>query len=143
MEEQLGGSGLNLLINNAGIVKMSTLDGETLENMIQVYTTNTAGPLLLGQVRPSPKLGCAGGTKGWWEGVLPLLQCLTGSWSMELMEPQAGGQELEPDALGQWEREGGCSSAGANVATVEGAGPLLCLQPYFISFSPPRRSCPC
>ncbi|XP_065497087.1 C-signal-like isoform X3 [Caloenas nicobarica] len=49
VEEQLGGSGLNLLINNAAIAKMSTLDGETLENMIQVYTTNTAGPLLLGQ----------------------------------------------------------------------------------------------
>ncbi|XP_071670510.1 C-signal-like isoform X2 [Patagioenas fasciata] len=49
VEEQLGGSGLNLLINNAGIAKMSTLDGETLEDMIQVYTTNTVGPLLLGQ----------------------------------------------------------------------------------------------
>ncbi|KAK2545750.1 oxidoreductase [Columba livia] len=49
VEEQLEGSGLNLLINNAAIAKMTTLDGETLEDMIQVYTTNTAGPLLLGQ----------------------------------------------------------------------------------------------
>nr|XP_005512680.1 uncharacterized protein LOC102094990 isoform X1 [Columba livia] len=49
VEEQLGASGLNLLINNAAILKMTTLDGETLEDMIQVYTTNTAGPLLLGQ----------------------------------------------------------------------------------------------
>ncbi|PKK16434.1 11-cis retinol dehydrogenase-like [Columba livia] len=49
VEEQLGGSGLNLLINNAGIARITTLDGETLEDMIQVYTTNTAGPLLLGQ----------------------------------------------------------------------------------------------
>ncbi|NWT44238.1 CITE dehydrogenase, partial [Chroicocephalus maculipennis] len=47
--EQLGGSGLNLLINNAGIAKLSLLDSETLENMTQVYTTNTVGPLLLGQ----------------------------------------------------------------------------------------------
>ncbi|XP_063190148.1 C-signal-like isoform X1 [Chroicocephalus ridibundus] len=47
--EQLGGSGLNLLINNAGIAKLSLLDNETLENMTQVYTTNTVGPLLLGQ----------------------------------------------------------------------------------------------
>ncbi|KFR02983.1 hypothetical protein Y956_09256, partial [Nipponia nippon] len=47
--EQLGGSGLNLLINNAGIAKMNSLDNETLENMMQVYTTNTVGPLLLSQ----------------------------------------------------------------------------------------------
>ncbi|XP_054057158.1 C-factor-like [Rissa tridactyla] len=47
--EQLGGLGLNLLINNAGIAKLSLLDSETLENMTQVYTTNTVGPLLLGQ----------------------------------------------------------------------------------------------
>lgn len=68
MEEQLGGSGLNLLINNAAIAKMTTLDGETLEDMIQVYTTNTAGPLLLGQVRPSPQLGCAGGQRAGGKG---------------------------------------------------------------------------
>ncbi|XP_074442993.1 C-signal-like isoform X2 [Larus michahellis] len=49
VREQLGGSGLNLLINNAGIAKLSLLDSETLENMTQVYTTNTVGPLLLGQ----------------------------------------------------------------------------------------------
>ncbi|XP_068059087.1 C-signal-like [Anomalospiza imberbis] len=47
--EHLGGSGLNLLINNAGIANPSSLDNETLENMIQVYTTNTVGPLLMGQ----------------------------------------------------------------------------------------------
>ncbi|XP_074007990.1 C-signal-like isoform X2 [Numenius arquata] len=47
--EQLGGSGLNLLINNAGMLICNTLDIETLENMTQVYTTNTAGPLLMGQ----------------------------------------------------------------------------------------------
>ncbi|KAM6063526.1 C-signal-like isoform 2-T2 [Theristicus caerulescens] len=47
--EQLGGLGLNLLINNAGIAKLNSLDNETLENMTQVYTTNTVGPLLLSQ----------------------------------------------------------------------------------------------
>ncbi|KGL99166.1 hypothetical protein N301_02329, partial [Charadrius vociferus] len=47
--EQLGGSGLNLLINNAGVVNLNTLDNETLEDMTQVYTTNTVGPLLMGQ----------------------------------------------------------------------------------------------
>ncbi|NXE09207.1 GSFK dehydrogenase, partial [Lophotis ruficrista] len=49
VEEKLGGSGLNLLINNAGIGKLNTLDTETLEDMIQIYTTNTVGPLLVGQ----------------------------------------------------------------------------------------------
>ncbi|XP_009952515.1 PREDICTED: uncharacterized oxidoreductase C663.09c-like, partial [Leptosomus discolor] len=48
--EQVGGSGLNLLINNAGIAKLNFLDTETLEDMTQIYTTNTVGPLLLGQV---------------------------------------------------------------------------------------------
>ncbi|KAM6353113.1 C-signal-like [Alca torda] len=47
--EQLGGSGLNLLINNAGIAQPKSLENETLENMTQVYTANTVGPLLLGQ----------------------------------------------------------------------------------------------
>uniref|UniRef100_A0A663DZD0 C-factor n=1 Tax=Aquila chrysaetos chrysaetos TaxID=223781 RepID=A0A663DZD0_AQUCH len=47
--EHLGGSGLNLLINNAGITKLNSLDNETLENMTRIYTTNTVGPLLLGQ----------------------------------------------------------------------------------------------
>ncbi|XP_050760125.1 C-factor-like [Gymnogyps californianus] len=47
--EHLGGSGLNLLINNAGIATWNSLDNETLEDMIQLYTNNTIGPLLLGQ----------------------------------------------------------------------------------------------
>ncbi|NWU43317.1 DHB2 dehydrogenase, partial [Hylia prasina] len=49
VEEHLGGSGLNLLINNAGILKLDTLDNETLEVMREIYTTNTVGPLLMGQ----------------------------------------------------------------------------------------------
>ncbi|NXO05639.1 GSFK dehydrogenase, partial [Oriolus oriolus] len=47
--EHLGGSGLNLLINNAGMVKPKTLDAETSEDMTETYTTNTVGPLLMGQ----------------------------------------------------------------------------------------------
>ncbi|XP_041256644.1 C-factor-like isoform X1 [Onychostruthus taczanowskii] len=47
--EHLGGSGLNLLINNAGMVKPKMLEAETLEDMTETYTTNTAGPLLMGQ----------------------------------------------------------------------------------------------
>ncbi|XP_066050733.1 C-signal-like isoform X2 [Chamaea fasciata] len=47
--EHLRGSGLNLLINNAGILKPNKLDNETLEDMREIYTTNTIGPLLMGQ----------------------------------------------------------------------------------------------
>ncbi|XP_068267483.1 C-signal-like [Nyctibius grandis] len=47
--EKVGGSGLNLLINNAAIAKLNSLDTETLETMTQTYTTNTIGPLLLSQ----------------------------------------------------------------------------------------------
>ncbi|XP_061324879.1 C-signal-like [Pezoporus flaviventris] len=47
--ERLGGSGLTLLINNAGMAILNTLDKETLEDMTHVYTTNTIGPLLMGQ----------------------------------------------------------------------------------------------
>ncbi|XP_072202786.1 C-signal-like [Excalfactoria chinensis] len=47
--ERLKGSGLNLLINNAGIAKANSLDSETQDDMSQVYTTNTITPLLLSQ----------------------------------------------------------------------------------------------
>ncbi|OXB58475.1 hypothetical protein ASZ78_009040 [Callipepla squamata] len=47
--EHLKGSGLNLLINNAGILRETTLDTETLKDMSDVYATNTIGPLLLSQ----------------------------------------------------------------------------------------------
>ncbi|XP_064015881.1 C-signal-like isoform X2 [Pogoniulus pusillus] len=49
VEKLLGGSGLNLLINNAGAVTISSLENETLESMRQLYTINTIGPMLLGQ----------------------------------------------------------------------------------------------
>ncbi|KFQ29609.1 hypothetical protein N332_02721, partial [Mesitornis unicolor] len=60
--EQLGGSGLNLLINNAGIAKPKSIDTETLEDMTQVYTTNTAAPLLVSQAAqgtPGSALSCS------------------------------------------------------------------------------------
>lgn len=51
--EQLKGAGLNLLINNAGTVKPSTLETETPENMSEVYKINAIGPMLVSQVRAS------------------------------------------------------------------------------------------
>ncbi|XP_042336630.1 C-factor-like [Sceloporus undulatus] len=47
--EQVGGSGLNLLINNAAIACDTTLETEDAQNMAAVYATNTIGPLLMCQ----------------------------------------------------------------------------------------------
>uniref|UniRef100_A0A8C3GNF0 C-factor n=1 Tax=Cairina moschata TaxID=8855 RepID=A0A8C3GNF0_CAIMO len=47
--ERLKDSGLNLLINNAGIGNNSSLDNVTQEDLAQKYATNTIGPLLLSQ----------------------------------------------------------------------------------------------
>lgn len=52
VQEKVGSAGLNLLINNAGTMRRSTLATETAENMTLVYTTNTIGPLQMSQVRP-------------------------------------------------------------------------------------------
>lgn len=52
--ERLKGSGLNLLINNAGVGNNNSLDTETLDDMLHVFTTNTVAPLLLSQVMCSP-----------------------------------------------------------------------------------------
>ncbi|XP_025890230.1 uncharacterized protein LOC112943296 [Nothoprocta perdicaria] len=68
--EHLKGSGLNLLINNAGIVKWNSLDTTTREEMSEVYATNTIGPLLVSQAflpllkkaaqgSPSSELSCS------------------------------------------------------------------------------------
>ncbi|TFJ97854.1 single-pass membrane and coiled-coil domain-containing protein 3-like [Platysternon megacephalum] len=49
VEEQLDGSGLNLVINNAGIfsnVSLATVDSE---EMLSAYKTNVVGPMLVGQ----------------------------------------------------------------------------------------------
>ncbi|XP_054856212.1 uncharacterized protein LOC129343852 isoform X2 [Eublepharis macularius] len=47
--EHLQGTGLNLLINNAGIVRPSTVESETPENMSEVYKNNTIGPMMVSQ----------------------------------------------------------------------------------------------
>ncbi|NWW42686.1 H17B6 dehydrogenase, partial [Pedionomus torquatus] len=49
VQEKVGSAGLNLLINNAGTTRRSTLATETAENMTLVYTTNTIGPLQTSQ----------------------------------------------------------------------------------------------
>ncbi|XP_029881499.1 C-factor-like isoform X2 [Aquila chrysaetos chrysaetos] len=49
VREEVGSAGLNLLINNVGTTRRSTLATETAENMTLVYTTNTIGPLQTSQ----------------------------------------------------------------------------------------------
>nr|XP_056718675.1 C-factor-like [Euleptes europaea] len=49
VENHLKGSGLNLLINNAGIFKDVALDMVDEEDMINGYKTNVIGPLLVSQ----------------------------------------------------------------------------------------------
>ncbi|CAM5150000.1 unnamed protein product [Eretmochelys imbricata] len=70
VEEHLKGSGLNLLINNAAILRLNTLESETPEDMSLVYATNVTGPLLVSQAflpllkkaaqgSPQPGLSCS------------------------------------------------------------------------------------
>ncbi|KAM3829131.1 C-signal-like [Vipera latastei] len=47
--EHLKGAGLNLLINNAGIINMSSLEAETPESMADIYRTNVIGPMIVVQ----------------------------------------------------------------------------------------------
>ncbi|KAM6353915.1 C-signal-like [Alca torda] len=49
VQEKVGSAGLNLLINNTGTTRHSTLATETAENMSLVYITNTIGPLQTSQ----------------------------------------------------------------------------------------------
>ncbi|XP_067390494.1 C-signal-like [Emydura macquarii macquarii] len=49
VEEHLKGSGLNLLINNAAVLKLNTLEFETPEDMSLLYATNVTGTLLVSQ----------------------------------------------------------------------------------------------
>ncbi|XP_010023261.1 PREDICTED: 11-cis retinol dehydrogenase-like, partial [Nestor notabilis] len=49
VQEKVGSAGLNLLINNTGTTRHSTLATETAENMTLVYTSNTIGPLQMSQ----------------------------------------------------------------------------------------------
>nr|XP_056718679.1 C-factor-like [Euleptes europaea] len=64
--EKLQGAGLNLLINNAAIIKLSSLESETAELMAEVYKNNMIGsmmvtqaflPLLRKASRESPRKG--------------------------------------------------------------------------------------
>ncbi|KAL8194856.1 UNVERIFIED_CONTAM: hypothetical protein K2H54_037219 [Gekko kuhli] len=47
--EKLQGAGLNLLINNAGILRPNDVETETAEDMSEVYRTNVIGPMLVTQ----------------------------------------------------------------------------------------------
>ncbi|XP_075693022.1 C-signal-like [Rhinoderma darwinii] len=47
VEKHLNGSGLNLLINNAGIMPDSTLESADSADFLNVYNTNVVGPFLL------------------------------------------------------------------------------------------------
>ncbi|XP_054856519.1 C-factor-like isoform X3 [Eublepharis macularius] len=49
VENHLKGSGLNLLINNAGVFKDVALDAVDVEDMISGYKINVIGPLLVSQ----------------------------------------------------------------------------------------------
>ncbi|XP_067390495.1 C-signal-like [Emydura macquarii macquarii] len=49
VEEHVQEHGLNLLINNAGIARMTTMEDENAETMAIIYATNTVGPLLVSQ----------------------------------------------------------------------------------------------
>ncbi|XP_069821397.1 C-signal-like [Dendropsophus ebraccatus] len=45
--KHLNGAGLNLLINNAGIMPESTLDSADSDDFMNVYSTNVVGPFLV------------------------------------------------------------------------------------------------
>ncbi|XP_003225382.2 C-signal isoform X1 [Anolis carolinensis] len=49
VSEQLKGTGLNLLINNAATLNLNTLDTETSDGMAEVFKTNVIGPFVVGQ----------------------------------------------------------------------------------------------
>lgn len=69
VRERVGRAGLNLLINDSGATRRSTLATETAENMTLLYTTNTIGPLQTCQVSPrrlpGPRLLPGWGGRGW------------------------------------------------------------------------------
>ncbi|KAM5138875.1 C-signal-like [Mantella aurantiaca] len=49
VEKELAGRGLDILINNAGVMPPSTLQSVTAEQMSNVYNINTIGPMLASQ----------------------------------------------------------------------------------------------
>ena len=65
VERKLEGRGLDLLLNNAGIVDRSTLNEVTAERMIDVYKTNTVAPLMLAKAfRPLLRRAASQRSKG-------------------------------------------------------------------------------
>ncbi|XP_060110065.1 C-signal-like [Heteronotia binoei] len=46
-EAHLGGRGLNLLINNAGVMPPCSMDSITAKDLLDVYNTNVVGPMLV------------------------------------------------------------------------------------------------
>ena len=65
VERKLEGRGLDLLLNNAGIMDRSTLDEVTAEGMISVYKTNTVAPLMLAKAfRPLLRRGASQRSEG-------------------------------------------------------------------------------
>ncbi|NP_001090124.1 uncharacterized protein LOC735202 [Xenopus laevis] len=49
VEKHLNGEGLDLLINNAGILTQNSLETQTSEDMMNVYNVNVVGPMLMTQ----------------------------------------------------------------------------------------------
>ncbi|OCT84352.1 C-factor [Xenopus laevis] len=49
VEKHLNGQGLDLLINNAGIMNPNSLETQTSEDMMNVYNVNVVGPMLMTQ----------------------------------------------------------------------------------------------
>ncbi|CAI9546514.1 unnamed protein product [Staurois parvus] len=47
VEKHLNGAGLNVLVNNAGIMTGSSLESANADDMLNVYNTNVVGPLLI------------------------------------------------------------------------------------------------
>ncbi|CAI5782017.1 Uncharacterized protein PODLI_1B002370 [Podarcis lilfordi] len=47
VEARLGGAGLNVVINNAGVMPPCTLESATAKDMLDVYTINLVGPMLV------------------------------------------------------------------------------------------------
>ncbi|XP_063801308.1 C-signal-like [Pseudophryne corroboree] len=70
VEKHLKGAGLNVLVNNAGIMPVSTLESADAEDLMRVYNTNVIGPLLLAKAflpllkkaaaeNPQKAIGCS------------------------------------------------------------------------------------
>jgi len=51
VEAKLNGRGLNLIINNAGVNIPGSLAETGKQEMVDVFTTNVVGPMLVAKVR--------------------------------------------------------------------------------------------